>query len=160
MVPRGLRSFDTADAGFFLRLLPGPHTPEGLPESVAFWIQRLNRADPADTFRVGLLYGPSGCGKTSLVKAGVLPRLDASVTSLYVEATADETEVSLLQLIRHKVPSLPPELSLADSFAWLRRDSGAALRGKIVVVLDQFEQWLHRAGELRDTELVRTSAPV
>ena len=152
---RGLRSFDRADVGFFLSLLHGPHTPEGLPESVAFWIHRLNRTDPSETFRVGLLYGPSGCGKTSLVKAGVLPRLDRQVAALYIEATADDTEASLLQLVRRKVPALPADLSLADSFAWLRRSAGTKWHGKVVVVLDQFEQWLHRPGELRDTELLR-----
>ena len=37
VVPKGLRSFDQEDAGFFLRLLPGPYRHDGLPESLHFW---------------------------------------------------------------------------------------------------------------------------
>ena len=34
VLPKGLRSFDEQDAGFFLRLLPGPYDRQGLPEQV------------------------------------------------------------------------------------------------------------------------------
>jgi len=63
IVPKGLRSFDTEDADFFLDLLPGPRNRDGLPESIQFWKTRLEEADPDKTFSVGLIYGPSGCGK-------------------------------------------------------------------------------------------------
>ena len=36
MVPRGLRSFEAADADFFLELLPGPRDREAMPEALAF----------------------------------------------------------------------------------------------------------------------------
>src|SRR5207253_2917544 len=74
VVPKGLRSFDSEDADFFLELLPGPRDRDGLPESVRFWKTRIESADPHRTFSVGLLYGPSGCGKSSLVKAGLCQR--------------------------------------------------------------------------------------
>ena len=48
-----------------------------------------------ETFRIGLIYGPSGCGKSSFVKAGLLPRLNSSVRSVYVECSADETELRI-----------------------------------------------------------------
>jgi hypothetical protein len=92
VMPKGLRSFDAADADFFLDLLPGPRDRDGLPESVRFWKARLEPDDPDETFRVGLLYGPSGCGKSSLVKAGLLPRLAQSVTAVYVEGTRSRAE--------------------------------------------------------------------
>jgi hypothetical protein len=95
IVPKGLRSFDAGDADFFLELLPGPRDREGLPDSIRFWKTRIEALDPDDTFSVGLIYGPSGCGKSSLVKAGLLPRLARTVTSIYVEATAEETEARL-----------------------------------------------------------------
>src|SRR5262249_31703059 len=79
IVPKGLRSFDAADADFFLELLPGPRDRDGLPESLRFWKTRIEDADPNQTFSVGLIYGPSGCGKSSLVKAGLLPRLSVEV---------------------------------------------------------------------------------
>src|SRR5262249_21081879 len=59
VVPRGLRAFDAADAGFFPALLPGPRDRDGLPESIRFWKARLEETRAENTFRVGLLYGPS-----------------------------------------------------------------------------------------------------
>jgi len=70
IVPKGLRSFDAGDAGFFLELLPGPRDRDGLPASIRFWKSRIERTDAESAFAVGLIYGPSGCGKSSLVKAG------------------------------------------------------------------------------------------
>ncbi|MBU6239733.1 MAG: serine/threonine protein kinase, partial [Planctomycetes bacterium] len=91
ITPRGLRSFTAEDAGFFLDLLPGTHNRDGLPESIAFWKERIEQRDPDQTFTVGLLYGPSGCGKSSLVKAGLIPSLSADVIPIYVEATPEDT---------------------------------------------------------------------
>lgn len=71
VLPKGLWSFDANDADFFLDLLPGVRNRGGLPESIAFWKQRIEQTDPEQTFSVGLIYGPSGCGKSSLVKAGL-----------------------------------------------------------------------------------------
>ena len=68
-----MRSFDAADAGFFLSLLPGPRDREGLPESLRFWKLGIEQTEPEETFPVGLVYGPSGCGKSSMVKAGLDP---------------------------------------------------------------------------------------
>src|SRR5262249_41443406 len=85
IIPKGLRSFDATDADFFLELLPGPRDRDGLPESIRFWKTRIETSDADNAFAVGLLYGPSGCGKSSLVKAGLLPRLSKSVTTVYIE---------------------------------------------------------------------------
>jgi hypothetical protein len=41
VVPKGLRSFDSNDADFFLDLLPGPRDKDGLPESIRFWKHRI-----------------------------------------------------------------------------------------------------------------------
>ena len=99
IVPKGLRSFDAQDADFFLDLLPGARDKDGLPESIRFWKHRIEAIDePA--FGVGVIYGPSGCGKSSLVKAGLLPRLERNVSSIYVEATAADTEARLLTALR------------------------------------------------------------
>jgi eukaryotic-like serine/threonine-protein kinase len=139
VVPKGLRSFDDDDADFFLQLLPGPRNRDGLPESIQFWKTRLEETDPDETFSVGLIYGPSGCGKSSLVKAGLLPRLSKDVIALYTEATPDETETRILRGLRKHLLELPRDLELVETFAFLRRRDGK----KVVVVLDQFEQWLH-----------------
>ncbi|HVC97541.1 MAG TPA: serine/threonine-protein kinase [Pirellulales bacterium] len=155
IVPKGLRSFDEHDADFFLELLPGPRDREGLPDSLRFWKTKIEEIDADDTFLVGLIYGPSGCGKSSLVKAGLLPRLSEHVIVVYLEATAGETELRLLNGLRKRRPALPDNLSLKDTLAMLRRGQGIPAGKKVLIVLDQFEQWLHAKKDERNTELVQ-----
>jgi serine/threonine protein kinase/formylglycine-generating enzyme required for sulfatase activity len=155
IVPKGLRSFDAHDADFFLELLPGPRDREGLPESIRFWKSRIEETDPDNTFAVGLIYGPSGCGKSSLVKAGLLPRLSDEVLALYVEVTAEETESRLLSGLRKRCPALSAHLGLKGTLAALRRGEGLPAGKKVLIVLDQFEQWLHARKDEENTELVQ-----
>ncbi|HKI31191.1 MAG TPA: SUMF1/EgtB/PvdO family nonheme iron enzyme, partial [Gemmataceae bacterium] len=155
IVPKGLRSFDAHDADFFLELLPGPRDREGLPDSIRFWKTRIEESDPDNTFAVGLIYGPSGCGKSSLVRAGLLPRLSDDVIAVYVEATAQETEPRLLNGLRKRCPALPAHLGLKEALAALRRGQGLPAGKKVLIVLDQFEQWLHARKEEENTELVQ-----
>jgi serine/threonine protein kinase len=154
VVPRGLRSFDSADADFFLELLPGPRDRDGLPESLRFWKTRVEETDGDRTFSVGLLYGPSGCGKSSLAKAGLLPNLAESVVAVYVEATGAETEARLLRALRKRCPNLSAGQGLHATLTCLRRGQGVAAGKKILLVVDQFEQWLHARAEQADAELV------
>ena len=152
IMPKGLRSFDEHDADFFLELLPGPRDRDGLPDSIRFWKHRIEQIDPDLTFKVGLIYGPSGCGKSSLMKAGLLPRLGKHVLQVYVEATAEETEPRLLKAIRKACPGLSHGLGLVDSLSKLRRGLVLPPERKVLLVLDQFEQWLHaRRGEENTT---------
>ncbi|MHB0958142.1 MAG: protein kinase domain-containing protein [Pirellulaceae bacterium] len=154
VVPKGLRSFDANDADFFLDLLPGARDRQGLPHSVRFWKTRLESRDVEHTFPVGLLYGPSGCGKSSLIKAGLLPRLHESVTAVYFEATPEGTETRLLQTLRHACPALL-EGDLVESCGQLRSGEGRGEGGKVVLLIDQFEQWLHAHRADEDTLLVQ-----
>jgi eukaryotic-like serine/threonine-protein kinase len=155
IVPKGLRSFDAHDADFFLELLPGPRGRDGLPDSLRFWKTRIEETDADHTFAVGLIYGPSGCGKSSLVKAGLLPRLSDGVIAVYVEATAEETETRLLNGLRKRCPTLSDNLSLKEMLAALRRGQGITGGKKVLIVLDQFEQWLHAKKKEQNTELVQ-----
>ncbi|MCA9947862.1 MAG: ATP-binding protein, partial [Anaerolineales bacterium] len=150
IVPRGLRSFGTDDADFFTDLLPGPRDRAGLPESIGFWKTRLEETDAEQTFAVGLIYGPSGCGKSSLVKAGLLPRLSKTVTAVYLEATPDETEIRILRGLRKQCPDEAGDGDLVETLTHLRRTPGR----KVVLVLDQFEQWLHAHRGEQHPELV------
>jgi formylglycine-generating enzyme required for sulfatase activity len=143
VMPRGLRAFDARDAGFFLDLLPGPRNRDGLPESVHFWKTRLEEFDADATFAVGVLYGPSGSGKSSLVKAGLLPHLCESVVTVYVEAAADEIEARLCSALRKRLSAPDESASLAETIAGLRRGELLPAGRKVLLVLDQFEQWLH-----------------
>lgn len=154
VVPKGLHSFDAHDADFYLELLPGPRDREGLPESIRFWKTRVEETDPDNTFAVGVVYGPSGCGKSSFVKAGLLPRLGDHVVPVYVEATANDTESRLLSRLRRTCPDLAPDHGLKETLAQLRRNEVAPGK-KILLIVDQFEQWLHVRPENENTELVQ-----
>jgi len=154
IVPKGLRSFDEHDADFFLELLPGPRDRHGLPESLRFWKSRIEITDPERTFNVGLIYGPSGCGKSSLVRAGLLPRLAKHVLTIYIEATPDQAETKLLKGLRKVCPDLPTGAELVNSLAAIRKGRFLCSGQKVLLVLDQFEQWLHGHLIEETTELV------
>ncbi len=154
IVPRGLRSFEADDADFFLQLLPGPRDRFGMPQVLRFWRSRIEETDPEKTLRVGLIYGPSGCGKSSLVKAGLLPRLADRIVSVFVEAAPGATEARLGAAIREAVPGSPAELPLSGLLAAIRRGQSLPPGRKLLLVLDQFEQWLHAHPAPEGTELV------
>ena len=154
IIPKGLRAFDAGDAEFFLELLPGVRDRRGVPDSIRFWMQRILTPEHS-SFTVGLLCGPSGSGKSSLVKAGLLPQLPDRVLKLVIDATGDTTEAQLVKGLRDLCPSLPPGLSLADTMLALRRGTGLAAGQKVLVVLDQFEQWLHARRGQTDGDLAR-----
>src|SRR5271166_2549730 len=154
IVPKGLRSFDAEDQDFFLELLPGPRRGDGLPESVHFWKLRIEEMDPDKTFRVGYIFGPSGCGKSSLVKAGLLPRLSKPIISIYIEATGEETEARLLRGLRKQYLDLPADLDLRTALVAARERIRVG-SNKILLVIDQFEQWYHAKGAEPGTELAK-----
>lgn len=150
VTPRGLRSFDDSDARFFMKLLPGPFDAEGLPESLRFWKTKIECRKAADTFRVGVIYGPSGCGKSSLVKAGLLPVLDSDIDTIFVEATPDQTQRRLqTRLGQLGIPFANADLR--DCLQTLRNDRDS--ERKIVIVIDQFEQWLHAVADPGQSDL-------
>ncbi len=155
VVPKGLRAFDIEDAQFFLTLVPGPRDRDGLPEAIRSWKRRIEDRDLTRTFSVGLLYGPSGSGKSSLVRAGLLPRLSHQVRAIYVEASATGTEASIRAALLREFPDLPAHGPL-DLITAAIRGRGAGHRGsKVLLVLDQFEQWLQSHPDEPDGELVR-----
>jgi len=147
IIPKGLRAFDANDSDYYLGLVPGPRDRTGLPESIRQWKLRIEARDPAAAFAVGLLYGPSGCGKSSLVQAGLLPRLAAYVRTVYVATTGEDFESQLRKRLDQAVPAMARDANLADSLAAIRRGQVLDKGEKLLVVLDQFEQWLHGRSE-------------
>ncbi|MDP1562703.1 MAG: protein kinase [Pirellulaceae bacterium] len=154
VVPRGLQSYNEHDAEFFLQLIPGPRDREGFPESVRFWRNWVHDSDP-NINSVGLLYGPSGSGKSSFIKAGLLPRLPNDVLVVYVEATHNETETRLLRELRKKLPALPRDVTLARALEQIRDGKFLPYGKKLLLVFDQFEQWLNDRVITTQEELVR-----
>lgn len=155
IVPRGLRSFGPQDAHFFLGLLPGPYGRDGTPESILFWKRRIEERDPENSFRVGMIYGPSGCGKSSFVKAGLVPTLSSNIVPVFVEAAPDATETRLLNRLRRKCPYLDTELGLRESIATLRHGQVMGDGKKVLIVIDQFEQWLYSVDQPEHSELAK-----
>ncbi|NNE93810.1 MAG: protein kinase [Verrucomicrobiales bacterium] len=149
--PKGLRSFDSSDADFYLGLLPGFRDQEGIPDCIRFWLKTISANPPA--FRVGAIYGPSGSGKSSFVKAGLIPRIPENVRSLYFDAG---TRGSLEELIREKLVDEFPGISGDEPLpGLLRKIREASSSHQVVLIIDQFEQWLHKSsGELVQSELV------
>ncbi len=147
IVPKGLRSFDHHDADFFLELLPGPRDRNGLPDTIGFWKTRIEERDSDKSFNVGLVYGPSGCGKSSMMKAGLIPRLSKDVIAIYLEATSDQTEAMLLGMLRKRLDAErathKESWSLLELLTAIRRGKVLPAGKKLLLVIDQFEQWLY-----------------
>ncbi|MFO1004122.1 MAG: protein kinase [Planctomycetaceae bacterium] len=156
IVPRGLRAFSRADAYFFLSLLPGARDRDGLPECISHWKRWVSvRDDVPDLQRVGVISGPTGCGKSSLVRAGLVPLMGSEVISFVLEASADLTEKQLFAAIERHCSNLTSN-TLPEALAEIRRGGGFGPNRSLLIVLDQFEQWLHAHPDPADTELVRS----
>ncbi len=149
---KGLRPFDSNDRDFFLQLLPGPRTRDNIPESIQFWSSRI-RGDELEPLAVGLIYGPSGCGKSSFVRAGLLPVLPAQINPIYLECSSENTERRLVQQIAHRIDSVDGNDSLQDILRQIRRGIHLDPNDKLLIVLDQFEQWLHGNNRYAEQEL-------
>ena len=152
VVYKGLRSFDQNDSEFFLELLSGSKDRNGLPQILRFWKNQIENFTP--TFLVGVIYGPSGCGKSSLVKAGLFPNLDPCIIPIYLEATPNHTEESILRSFRRQFPDLSEKLGITEAFSCIRKLNPAGANKKILLVVDQFEQWLHSNSDFDESPLV------
>lgn len=152
--PKGLRAFDEHDADFFLSLLPGPRDRSGLPDRLRSWKRLLEERDNDQTFTVGVIYGPSGCGKSSLLRAGLLPLLKPDITVVLVEASPEGVED---RLHRKLCKLFPGQSSNQDVAALLQelRETPIAEGKKLLIVIDQFEQWLYANAGVAESTLVR-----
>jgi serine/threonine protein kinase/formylglycine-generating enzyme required for sulfatase activity len=151
---RGFQPYTESDAGLFLPLIPGPRDRDGVPESIRFWRRWVASDDPMTDHPVGVLYGPSGSGKTSYIRAGLLPQLDRQVLSIYVECRPGDLGGRLTQIIQARLRERASGSSLRDLLTRLRQDgSGTHGYRKLLIVLDQFESWSHKADRQQRQDL-------
>ena len=156
VVPRGLHAFTMDDAGFFMTLLPGIRDRNGLPPSLSHWKRWIDSSEMVpEMHRVGVISGPTGCGKSSLVRAGLFPLLSDDIVTVLVDASPDATERQLVQEIERQCHERIAD-SLTDWIAAIRRGRGLPKNKTLLIVIDQFEQWLHAHPSPLDTELVRS----
>ncbi len=153
IVPKGLRPFDQNDKDFFLRLLPGPTDRYGVPESIRFWVSRLDVKDQVEDVPVGLIYGPSGCGKSSFVRAGLIPRLSSSVVPVYVDCTTEDLPGQIVNRIHREINSVPIDHELSDTLRKIRLGEYLQAGDKLLIVMDQFEQWLQESDDYNEQAL-------
>src|SRR5207248_2786763 len=83
-----------------------------------------------------------------------------TILPLYVEATPSDTEARLLKTLHKRLQGWVENQGLVETLASLRRHplswrNRVSARGqKVLLVLDQFEQWLHALRGEQNTELV------
>jgi eukaryotic-like serine/threonine-protein kinase len=87
------------------------------------------------------------------VKAGLLPRLAPHVIAIDEAATSD-LEPRLLARVRRACPAICPEATLVEALAEVRRGTVLPSGSKLLIVLDQFEQWLHARKDGPESELL------
>ncbi len=153
IIPRGYRPYESSDATFFLSLVPGPRDGSGLPLSIRFWKRRIEESGPDRSFSVGLLSGPVGAGKTSLIAAGVLPCLADHVETVCLVATAEHTEAALASRLTRLAPSNRDDRTLVEIMGDVQLRVEEEPDAKLLLVIDQFEQWLQRNQEGSATAL-------
>lgn len=150
VVPKeGLLQFDESAAGFYWKLLPPPHHEVGgqcIPDSVQHWKHFLESDAPTNS--VGVLFGVSGSGKSSFFRAGVKPLLRYTsagriIDTIYLSASTRNYEKRILTAIKDNYPAsdIDDTNSLVDCIDRYQESESSSKR-KLIIILDQFEQWL------------------
>ena len=136
---KGLRAFQRADAGDFF----------GRDQLIQRLLQRLQVNDGNEAFLA--VVGPSGSGKSSVVKAGLMPRIQDGVLGDDIDwyladmvpgtHPIEELEASLLGIATMDMPGLFDQL--AQNERGLVRAVKRLLPGDsshLVLIIDQFEE--------------------
>ncbi len=93
------------------------------------------------------------------MKAGIIPRLSKTIIPIYLESTPDSTEQKLRQSLAKRIEkdgrrSSIADLSLVELLGEIRRGGGFEKQQKVVLILDQFEQWLYAHPMMAGTVLL------
>ncbi|MGI9518419.1 MAG: SUMF1/EgtB/PvdO family nonheme iron enzyme [Pirellulaceae bacterium] len=100
-----------------------------------------------------MIFGPSGCGKSSFVRAGLIPRLAHEIKAYYVDCTNPDLTTSLAAQLEPLTDLDDEHPDLPSVIRNIRQHRDPAVDGKVVLVLDQFEQWLERCPDYSQHDL-------
>ncbi|MFN8610398.1 MAG: SUMF1/EgtB/PvdO family nonheme iron enzyme [Vulcanimicrobiota bacterium] len=103
-----------------------------------------------------VVFGKSGVGKTSLLRAGLLSRFQAPQDLVVTQRMLSEPVAALRGLLS-RILGLPPG---DESVASLLLRAEQCVRGSVIVVLDQFEEFFLRCGDSQRAQFGRELAEV
>ena len=84
-----------------------------------------------------------------------MPLLDNRIAIAFTEAAAEQTAAKILQRLKSFYQELPEDLDLAGSLSWIRQSRGGTSGQRLLIVIDQFEQWLHTWDGHDDADMAR-----
>ena len=150
----GLHSFEPEDAAIFF----------GREDEIQQGLQILNSQRRLGNTRSLLILGPSGSGKSSLVKAGILPRMQRNEEDWIVlnvmRPHGDPLgglEDTLRKAFQHFDPGGEPEIRLNDA-PGLCKTLGQLIKqskrmgARVLLIIDQVEELLSERESEADTE--------
>jgi WD40 repeat protein len=106
-------------------------------------VQRVLALVASTEFRFGYLSGEAGCGKTSLLRAGVVPQAESQGwVVVYVPRTSDNPRTTLLQALEKQFPNAAGEGEGRSLRATLTATVRSQKIPRLLVVFDQFEEFL------------------
>ena len=127
---KGLRSFDFEDAEIFKSLQR--------TDDVGVCLKGILQSD----FRFGVLSGESGCGKTSFVRAGLHAALEEKEMACVVVKLSNESPLdSINKALSEQLKGMPDQARYTDLFSLLEFAVSKTPNGRLVLILDQFEQF-------------------
>ncbi|MEM8736194.1 MAG: protein kinase, partial [Planctomycetota bacterium] len=147
LIPRGLKAYRNEDAEAYLSLIPGRRNRDGIPEVIDFFKTRIEESEAESRMPIGALLGPSGCGKSSIVRAGLIPRLNRNrVRTFYFQASpgcdSESFEDEIRRELLTRLDGIDPSFSLAQILDGIRSGQWVDDQKRTLIVVDQFEQAL------------------
>ena len=113
-----------------------------------------SRTDPDETFPVGLIYGPRAAASRRWSRPACCRGWPSASWRSTSRRPPRRPRPGCSEVCATACPDLTGDLDLVEALAALRRGQGPVPGQKVLLVLDQFEQWLHRPAAEQDTELV------